>query len=73
MITTRITELPGVDYPIVQAPISWIARASPERSTSTSAATWTPPSRSPGRWRGGPMASNRALRSCARRWRRSRR
>src|ERR1700748_496237 len=27
MIKTRITELLGIDYPIVQAPMGWIARA----------------------------------------------
>ena len=27
MIKTRITEMLGVDYPIVQAPMGWIARA----------------------------------------------
>ena len=27
MIKTRITELLGIEYPIVQAPMGWIARA----------------------------------------------
>ena len=27
MIKTRITEMLGVEYPIVQAPMGWIARA----------------------------------------------
>ena len=27
MIQTRITELLGIDYPIVQAPMGWIARS----------------------------------------------
>ena len=27
MIKTRVTEMLGIEYPIVQAPMGWIARA----------------------------------------------